>query len=174
MSEAPQTPPPGKAAGPRSGRGIRIALAVSLALNVLILGLVGGAVLNRPDPGDAPALRVLGLGPFALVLPREARDDIRHRIERDLEEVRRERAQIGLSLMALRRALLADPFDREAASRALGQSRDAAAALQARGHGALLDTLEGMSLEERAAIADRLGRTLRRLSGRERDDVRGD
>jgi uncharacterized membrane protein len=172
MSETPQTPPPGGTAKPRAGRGIKIALAVSLALNLLVVGLVAGAVLNRPGPGDAPAIRTLGLGPFALALPREARDDIRHRIEGDLEDVRRDRAEIGQSLLALRRALLAEPFDREAAARALGRSREAAAALQAQGHGALLDTLEDMTLDERVAVADRLGRTLRRLANRDRDGDR--
>ena len=158
MSETPDTPPR------RSGRGIKIALAVSLALNLLVAGLVGGAILGRPAPGEAPAIRTLGLGPFALALPREARDEVRDRIEADMADLRRNRAEIGRSLMAVRRALLSDPFDREAASRALAGSRDAAIALQAQGHGALLDTLEGMSPGERAVVAERMGRTLRRLA----------
>jgi uncharacterized membrane protein len=158
MSETPEAPPR------RSGRGIKIALAVSLALNLLVAGLVGGAILGRPAPGEAPAIRTLGLGPFALALPREARDEVRDRIEADMAEVRHNRAEIGRSLMAVRSALLSEPFDRDAADRALGQSREAAIALQAQGHGALLDTLESMSAAERTVVAERMMRTLRRIA----------
>ena len=81
-----------------------------------------------------------------------------------MAEVRRNRAEIGRSLMAVRGALLSDPFDRDAADRALGRSREAAIALQAQGHGALLDTLESMSAAERAVVAERMNRALRRMA----------
>jgi uncharacterized membrane protein len=167
MSETPEAPKPTPPEKRRSGRGIRIALAISLAFNLLVVGLVAGAVLSRPDPGEAPAIRTLGLGPFALALPRAARDDIRLRIEEDMGDLRRNRAEVGRSLLAVRQALLAEPFDGEAAARALGRSRVAAMALQAQGHGALIETLEGMSAAERAVVADRLARALRRLARRE-------
>ena len=173
MSETPETRETPQSETPKkrgAGRGIKIALAVSLAFNLLVVGVVGGAVLSRPDPGEAPAIRALGLGPFALSLPREARNDVRGRIEANLDEMRRNRGEIGRSLLAVRRALLADPFDREAAERALGRSRQAAIALQAQGHGALLDTLEEMSAAERAVVAERLERTLRRLAGGNRPE----
>jgi hypothetical protein len=135
--------------------------------------LSAGAVLAAPIPDDAPAIRTLGLGPFALALPREARDDMRGRIESDHGRLRRDRAEVGRSLLAVQRALLAEPFDREAAARALGRSREAAWRLQAQGHGALLDTLEEMSLDERVACRRPAGRALRRLAGRDRDGDRG-
>ena len=58
-------------------KGVKIALALSLALNLLVLGLVGGALLSFGLPGDRddPRLRTLGLGPFALALEREDRDE---------------------------------------------------------------------------------------------------
>jgi uncharacterized membrane protein len=164
MPETPRTPPP-RTRG--AGRGIKIALAVSLALNLLVAGLVGGAVLRRGGPDEAPAIRALGLAPFAIALPREGRDDMRHRIEADAPRLRAERARIGDSLREVRRALLAEPFDREAAEAALSNSREAAMALQAYGHDALLDTLEGMSAEERSAMAERLGRAMRWIARRD-------
>jgi uncharacterized membrane protein len=176
MSEPTDKMPPDPGPGPetasprRTGRGLKIALAVSLALNLLVAGLVGGAVLGSGNNGgEAPAIRALGLGPFALVLPRDARADVRRRIEADMQDLRRNRADIGRSLLAVRGALLSEPFDREAAARALGVSRNAANALQAQGHGALLDTLEQMSAEDRAVVADRLERTLRRMADRRQD-----
>jgi len=153
---------------PRAGRGIRIALAVSLALNVAVAGLVGGALLGRGGPEDPPALRMLGLGPFALALPADGRDQLRGRLEEMTPDLRAERTRIGMSLRHVQGALLAEPFDRDAAARALAGSREAAMTLQASGHAALLEMLQGMSAEERALVARRLGRVLRRTSVRDR------
>ena len=149
----------------RTGRAVRIALAVSLSLNLLILGAVGGLWLNRPGPGEAPAIRMLGLGPFAIALSREGRSDMRARIEADLPALARDRVVLGQGLREVQRALLAQPFDRDAAAAALARSRRAALALQGRGHSALLDTFEAMSQEDRAQVANRLGRILHRTTG---------
>ncbi|MCU4654027.1 periplasmic heavy metal sensor [Roseibacterium sp. SDUM158016] len=169
MSELPPTPPPAQS-GPKSGRWLKIALAVSLALNLAVAGLVGGAMLGRGGPDDAPAIRTLGLGPFALALSREGRDEVRGRIESDLPRLRTERMAVGRGLLEVQRALVADPFDRAAAEAALARSRAAAMALQGYGHAALLDTLEEMSLAERSRVAERLGRAMRRIAGREGRD----
>jgi uncharacterized membrane protein len=173
MSDTPQTPPPETPKPRRGGRGIRIALAISLAINLLVAGLVGGAILGRTGE-DAPAIRALGLAPFALALPREGRDEVRGRIETDMPRLRAERGRIGDSLREVRRALLADPFDREAAAAALARSREAATALQGIGHSALLDTLEEMTVEDRAEVARRLGRAMRWMARRDGGGPRGD
>lgn len=151
----------------RAGRGVKIALGLSLAVNLLILGLVAGAILAM-GPGrsrdDDPRLRSLGLGPFAIALSREDRAAVGGRIDRDA--LRQDRRALGLGLVQLRAALLAEPFDRAAAEAALSQSRSAAASLQAEGHRALLDQIDTMSAADRAELADRLGRALRRMGGR--------
>jgi hypothetical protein len=154
----------------RSGRGVKIALALSLAVNLLILGLVGGAVLGvgpRAGGDDDPGLRTLGLGPFAIALSREDREAVTERIDR--EALRAGRRALGDSFGQLRAALLADPFDRVAAEAALTRSRVAAGEVQGHGHRALLDQIETMSAADRADLSERLGRALRRLSGRDRD-----
>jgi uncharacterized membrane protein len=147
---------------------VKIALVVSLALNLLILGLVGGALLSIGPRGgdDDPRLRTLGLGPFALALEREDRDAVRARIDR--EALRADRRALGAGLMQLRGALLAEPFDRPAAEAALARARGATEALQGHGHRALIDHVETMSAAERAALAERLDRALRRMGGRDR------
>ncbi|WP_224815538.1 periplasmic heavy metal sensor [Hasllibacter sp. MH4015] len=155
-----------------AGRWVKIALAVSLALNLAIVGLIGGVVLGREggpgDRGTAPALRTLGLGPFVVALSREDRQDLRGRIEAQGNPLREERRAIGRSLRAVQEALRADPFDRAAAEAALRASRTSAIALQEAGHTALLDQVETMTAEERRALADNLERMMRRLGGRGR------
>ena len=161
-------PTPQQPALPRAGRGLRIALGLSLAVNLLIVGLVVGALLalgpGRSRDGDDPRLRALGLGPFAAALGREDRRAVAERIDRDA--LRSERRALGESLVALRAALLAEPFDRAAAETALARSRAAAEAAQSHGHQALLDHVETMSAAERAELVERLGRALRRMGGR--------
>jgi hypothetical protein len=153
---------------PRGGRGIKIALALSLALNLLIAGLVGGALLALgPRGGDEPRLRTLGLGPFALALDRADRAAVREGIDRSA--LRAERRALGAGLVQLRGALLAQPFDRAAAEAALTRARGATERLQAQGHDALLDRVETMNADERAALAGRLERALHRMAGRGRD-----
>lgn len=157
-------PVTGTATAPRAGRGLKIALGLSLAVNLLIVGLVIGALL-AVGPGrtrdDDPRLRSLGLGPFAAALPREDRQAVVARIDRDA--LRAERRRLGESLGQLRQALLADPFDRTAAETAMAQSRAAAGSAQALGHAALLDHMATLDAAERAELVERLGRALRRM-----------
>jgi len=162
MSEPTQTKP-------RGGRGLKIALALSLAVNLAILGLVAGAMLGggpRGGGGD-PHLRSLGLGPFAMAFSREDRAGFAERIDRTA--LRAERQALGDSLVALRAALASEPFDRAAAEVALSRSRGAAEALQGIGHHAVLDQIAQMTTAERRALAQRLDRALRRMAGRGAD-----
>jgi hypothetical protein len=166
MSDRNAPPPPPK---PRASRGLKIALGLSLAFNLFVIGLAGGALLGRGEAReDRVALRMMGLAPIAVALPREARAELRGRIGAEAPDLRRERVAIGRSLRGLQRALLAEPFDRAEAARALSAARRGTAALQARGHAAALDVLEGLPAEERAVMAERLGRAMRRMAERAR------
>ncbi len=150
----------------RTGRAVKIALALSLALNLAIVGVIGGAVIGRDrHDGGPPALRTLGLGPFVVALSRDDRAALRDRIEAQGAPLREERRAIGGALRAVQAALLTDPFDRAAAEAALARSRASAGSLQEAGHTALLDQIEGMDAEARAALAERLNRVMRRLGG---------
>ena len=159
----------GSTSRPRTARWVKIALALSLAINLAIVGLIAGVVLRRDgDDGGPPELRSLGLGPFPLALSRGDRDELRGRIEGHSEPLREDRREIGRSLRAVQTALLADPFDRASAEAAFAQSRDRAASLQEFGHRALLDQIETMTAEERAELAERLGQMMRRFGSSRR------
>ena len=167
--------PEQNASAPRKGRGLKIALALSLALNLAILGLVGGALLglrgngNGADEGGRngpPALTSLGLGPFAFALDREDRAELRERVGSRGERLQQDRRAIGNALREVQAALLADPFDRAAAEAALARTRDRAMGLQEQGHSALLEQIETMSVQERADLAESLNRVMRRFGSR--------
>ncbi len=150
-----------------TGRGVKIVLAISLAMNLAVVGVVGGAVLGRDrNNAHSPALRSLGLGPFAMALDRGDRDDLRGRIGGDGASLHDDRRAIGRALRDVQAALLADPFDRSSAAAALARSRGLVVALQEAGHIALLDLVEEMSAEDRADLAERLNHVMRRSGGR--------
>ncbi|OAN69815.1 hypothetical protein A8B78_21455 [Jannaschia sp. EhC01] len=155
---------------PRKGRWLKIALAASLALNLAVAGLIGGAILGAdggPDrTGSSPALRALGLSPFERALSRADRAELRGRIESTGLELREERREIGHALRTVERALRAEPFDRATVEEAFARSRTVVVSLQETGHDALLDQIETMSADERIALADGLARAMRRVAGR--------
>lgn len=154
-----------KAMPTRAARGWKIVLALSLAVNLAIVGLVAGAMIGAgPRGGGADThLRSLGLGPFATAFARDDRAELAARMDRGA--LRAERRALGESLSALRQVLAREPFDRDQADAALRQSRLAAQALQAIGHAAVLDQIAAMDATERAALALRLDRALRRMGG---------
>ncbi|HID67437.1 MAG TPA: periplasmic heavy metal sensor [Roseibacterium sp.] len=154
---------------PRNGRGTKIALAISLALNLAIVGLVAGAVLGRGGSGGhggSPALRSLGLGPFVMALSHGDRTELRDRIAGRSAPLREERRAIGRSLRVVQEALLADPFDRATAEAAFESSRGRVLSLQEAGHTALLDQIETMTMAERVELAEQLTRAMGRLGRR--------
>ena len=159
-------------AKPRTRRGIKIALGLSLAVNLLILGAIGGAMLNgRPDGSIRDRMdlvRTLGLGPLGRALEREDRSQIVARVGQDRAQLRAEREALLAATLAFVTAVEADPFDREATAAALAQQRDHVRGLQERGHGALMEQLERMSPAARAEFAARLRQSLER----HRDDRR--
>lgn len=154
----------------RTRRWVKIALAVSLALNLAVIGMVAGTALGAGGTGarggEHQALRALGLSPFVRALPRPHRDAVRRRIETSGVNLREERRAIGRSLRAVEAALRAEPFDRAAVEAAFARSRGVVASLHEIGHGALLDQIETMDAAERAALADGLARAMRRGGAR--------
>ena len=149
---------------------LRITLALSLAANLAVVGLIAGAALSRGGPpfGAGPP----GAGPFALV--RALPLDERRALIRDLREGRGrpDRAERRQRINALIDLIRAEPFDRDAVQAMLSDQRDRAAVETGRVEDAVLDRLSAMDPAARAAFAERLAETgrpdrERRDSGRE-------
>jgi uncharacterized membrane protein len=141
----------------------RIVLAGSLAVNLLVIGLIAGALLGGPRDRDRnPVLRDLGFGPFVQALPRADRRELGAAMRREAGAFRENRAEMRRQFEAILAALRADPFD-------AGALRDMVEAQYARvserqglGRRLLLDRIEAMTGAERAAYADALDASLRR------------
>lgn len=150
-----------EAKGARSGKGLRIALAVSVALNLLILGLVAGAVLRDGGPRG----RMMGdvaFGPFTEALAPEDRAALRRDFVQRMPGMRDMRRQMRTDFAGLLAALRAEPFDMEAVRGLIAGQSDRMAERLALGQDLLVARIGAMTPAERVAFADRLEQRLRR------------
>lgn len=141
-------------------------LAVSLVVNMLIVGIIAGFFFanggGKGDRIDGPTRSLVGT-PFIRALEPEDRRALALEIRRDDARLRENRTALRTRFEALLDALNADPFDPEAVRAILREQRDIALRRQNIGEALLVDQLQKLSPEERAAYADRLARDLRRL-----------
>lgn len=145
---------------------IRILLVLSLGVNLLIAGIVIGAVATRGG-ADGPrtnigAARDLGPLPFVMALEPADRRALGGALRSEARSLQENRAALRNRFEALLGALRAEEFDRDAVGRLLNEQRELGVRRQQIGERILLDRLESMSAEERRAYADRLDRSLRR------------
>lgn len=158
----PVPPAPSPVAAP--GRWIRVALALSLALNLLVVGISVGAVLRG---GPAPGGRDFGLGPLSEALSREDRKALRAAFLDRHPDIRAERRAIRAQFDDLLAVLRADPFDPTALDAALEAIAQRNSDLLDTGRGLVAERLKAMDAEDRAKFADRLERNLRKLGRRD-------
>ena len=157
MTDAPAPKPA------RTSIWLRIAFVASLALNLLVLGAILGAVLGR-DRGPVERLRAardIAPPPFILALEPETRRTL-------VEDYRRARPdrthprELRARLSALLNALRSEEFDSEAVASLLADQRGQALARQEAGAEVFIRHLAQMSADDRRAYADRLERALKR------------
>jgi uncharacterized membrane protein len=166
MSDIPPPTPQAPPAAPKphvSPRALRIALGISVALNLLVLGAVGGSLFH--DGGAAmrgEMTRDLGFGPFGEALSPQDRRALRERLKARAPELRSANAQRRNDVTAVQLALRAQPFDAAALEMALDAMRARMEGQLALGHLALTEVILAMPDGERVALADRLDRGLRR------------
>ncbi|MFZ5965323.1 periplasmic heavy metal sensor [Thalassococcus sp. BH17M4-6] len=159
---------------PRMKFWLRLVLFASLALNLVIVGIVAGFVLRGgPDHRDGPRGRD-GAVRYSRALTEDQRDALRRDLRAAFRGDRRAvAAEIAGDFRAAVEVLRADPFDRAAFDAVMARQDTRAEARQQTGRQALLDVVSGMSTEERQAYADRLSDQIDRLEKRmwrRRDD----
>lgn len=158
---------------PRLGRRLKIVLAVSLALNLLFIGLIAGAAFRFGGKGgtQGPSLQSYA-APYMRALPREQRKAMNETM----------RAEGAMPSRAARRkfyqdvleALRADTFDPASVMAAMVTQRDVVSGAQTAAQTAWLKVVSDMSPAERIVYADALEERLkrsprRRGNGKERN-----
>lgn len=140
----------------KPSRKIKTALVLSLAVNLLVVGLIAGAAVR------GGGLRRMGgppdvmFGPLTEALTREDRKALRGRFMQASPDFRSERAQQRDEFAKLADLLRADQWDAAAAAALFDQQAQRGAARMQAGRRALLDYFASLSPEARKAMADRL------------------
>ncbi|SMH33047.1 periplasmic heavy metal sensor [Maritimibacter sp. HL-12] len=152
---------PTQDAAKRPRRWPKVLLAVSLVMNLLVLGAITGAHLRDGrapgGPGfDRTALHSTGFAPFFAALPHEARGEIGEALRRRGEAARPDRAALEAEFARIIAALKAEPFERAALETVMAAQQARVSARVEAGRAALLDVLAGMSPAERSAFAERM------------------
>ena len=145
-------------------------LFVSLALNLLVVGAVVGRSLSPDAPHkrervDGPIRSVIG-EPFVRALGREDRRAMLDDLRREAPKIRETREDLRGRFIAFLEALRADPFDPTAVEQLLQDQSEVARGRQELGRMLMVNRLNEMSADERAAYADRLERDLKKLKRR--------
>lgn len=140
----------------------KVLLALSLAMNLAVIGAVLGAhyrdgrdARRFPPPARIEA-RDSGFGPYLDALPR----DVRVRIGMALRDrgvaLGVDRATLGREFDRMLAALRADPYDPDALAAVLEGQRSRVAARVDEARHVMLAEIAAMTPEERAAFANRL------------------
>lgn len=157
---------------PTSPLWMRILLLASLAVNLLIVGLIVGAMLFGRGHGDGSerlrAARDLAPAPFVLAVEREDRRALVSELrERSAPYRRRDRAEVRAALEDLLHVLREEEFDAAAIQSLMEDERRRALGRQEAGQQVMLEYLSNLSDEERRAYADRLEEIVRRFGRRQ-------
>jgi uncharacterized membrane protein len=149
----------------------RILLFASLAVNLLVAGMVAGAFLRSgAGPGRPPTenavLRDLGYGPYGQALTPEERRAVRRATERKAKDLATNRDELRRQMLTLLEALRKTPYEASVVHAIVTEQQ---ARLKERwdiGRELLLDHIDAMTDDERAQYAKRLARILRRPARR--------
>ncbi|MEM9523728.1 MAG: periplasmic heavy metal sensor [Pseudomonadota bacterium] len=160
---------PAQTTSPPSRMWMRLAFFMSLAMNLLVVGVIAGIVLSGGPRRDGPrGLADRRGGPFVAVLPEDIRSQILHEMARasfGTVQMRRDARTRFNRLLAILRA---EEFDAQAFSSELAGQDLREGRIREAGRTALIRAISEMSAEERAHYARLLEERLpkRRRSGR--------
>ena len=146
---------------PQTSRGVKIALAVSVAINLAVVGLVAGLALTDGPGGHGDKLvRDMGFGPYDPVFSPEDRIALRHAIVSRLGDFKSARQHMQADMGAILSALRADPYIPAAVSAAFDAQAQHLTARLLLGNTVVRDYLVALPAEARLKFADRLDQVL--------------
>ena len=141
----------------KPNRLMRGVLVGSLALNIAMIGAVGGFAYKMRHADAAPQRIMFDFGGIARVLDHDDRRAIGERLRRDGPRLAPRQNQ-RQKMQVLAEALRAEPFDVARVSEIMESLQQRSRNVQANAQAAFVAQLAAMTAEERAEIADRLER----------------
>ncbi|MGY9049783.1 hypothetical protein P775_10030 [Puniceibacterium antarcticum] len=148
-------------------RWLRGGLIVSLALNLALVGAIGGfALIGGRHDQDARGKGGPEGMPYIRALSEGDRADMRDALRRDFRDHRDARGQVTEDYRAAVAALRAEPFDQSALMTVLERQSERAQKRFLGGQRVMVDFVANMTPEDRAAYAQRLSDQIDRLDKR--------
>lgn len=143
--------------GAGAKRWVRVLLVVSLALNLLFIGSIAGAMLTHSKwRSHHPPRLDMAAGPLTQALSREDRRAIGREMRKAYRSAGANRADLQAGFEALIADLKQEPFDPEVVAKHLERHRGVFDERLALGQTLLLERLTQMQPDERADYAARL------------------
>lgn len=151
-----------------NGNAVKIGLAVSLGVNLLVIGVVLGAVGQRHRMGEmrrgpGPGNPMMRLGEQ---LPPDKQEAFRLAMRKSMEANRANAEASRTARDKLIEVFSAETFDAAAATQALAAVRDAETAGRTSMESTMVEFAKGLNPQERKALAQNLGRPFGGPGGR--------
>ncbi|WP_372604803.1 periplasmic heavy metal sensor [Actibacterium sp.] len=146
-------------------RWSRVVLALSLALNLLVVGTVAGVVVRheRPHPeAREPGSDLLAYGPYGFAFDDDDRDHMRQMLRHEVGQLRENRRAVRRDFDQVVAALRATPYDPALVQNLIEQQQARVNAQADHVRDLMLAQIAAMDDEEREEFADRLEALLRR------------
>ncbi len=137
----------------RTATWVKIVLAVSIALNLAVAGIVGGAMLRDHNP-QAPSAE--GVSILARAMPFKFQTQLRGAMRDRRAEFRADREAMRTLRANLIEALQAEPFEISAVETVLSNQRALTANLVVAGHSEVIAQIAAMDREDRARYVENL------------------
>lgn len=145
-----ETPQPAE----RPGRRMRLGLIASLALNLLLVGLMLGGIWRLRHFGPPGLGGDIGLMGFVHKLPSERQGGIRDQLQAERKNLRPIRLEAREAWSSANALLTAEPFDKDKFKAAMAKSREITAKFEDQVSGVLAETAAKLTPEERKSLQD--------------------
>lgn len=143
-------------------RRTKVLLAVSLGLNMLVIGAVGGMVFHDGPPRGPHGKNDAAYGPYTRALSHQDRKAIGKALRNEIGGFKENLPKIRAGFAALKEALNADVYDRDLVHKLVKEQEAIGRKRHQVGQRLLLEHLDAMTQEQRHEFAERLVRRGRR------------
>lgn len=150
--------PPAAESVATGSRRLKYALIASLAFNLLVVGIVGGAMFgfgkHHPRPHFANRGEDFGLMGLSRGMPDERRKEFRKKLREDREQLRPMMEEVRAARRGAAEKLAAEPFDRSALAAAFAAAGEKDRTMREAAINAFLTHAETLTPEERRSLSE--------------------
>ncbi len=148
---------------PATTRGwVKAALVISVAVNLLVIGAIGGSFLRGGPMGHGTMVRELNFGPLTEALSIEDRAALRRAVAQAAPDLKGQRAAMEGDMTAILAVLRAPGFARAEVDAIFARQAERSEVRRRIGQQLVLDLVAAMTPDARAAFADRLDVVMKR------------